>query len=595
MKANTKTYSASTVLLPSDSEDKHRGSCRDRHLALRFSYGLFLIMGIALCSCSRADNAGFEYGSIYSPTCTPAFQKANGVGNIDYDWGLWGHNLGKALGPNLPDEAFAFDGKRRNRDQYCFSSEQVYRRLVNFILNEYGDGTQAPSRFVIMPNDNSLVCQCARCKAAGNTLTSATPAVSRLITRLAKRFPHHTFFTSSYASVKEPPKDRMPGNVGVIISAMDLPYTAEFEGKTATKAFENLLDRWKKTVGKIYIWDYMRNFDDYLSPYPCLGILQGRFKRYLAQGVSGVILNGSGDDYAAFDDMQTSVLAKLLKNPDQDIASLVREYYAKYYPVSGKAVADYYLSLEDMAVKDPEGIPYYGGIGDEVKAYLKPSAFLEFNGQLDRASKSIKGDERHRLSMLLTGFNYTQLELIRAGLEKYDPENVETCLIDLEGAKELKDMKVYREAHGLLSDYIRYYRSYPPKRIHSDKVTCNVSALTDGLEGSAYDYHTNWVISPKKTPSYIVSAYGSLSQLSLGCLQAPVWHIYAPARIEILENGKQTGVVSQPSEKRPQSGGDFQHLTYILPLKGNGKGQIELRIIAPEKDGRVTVACDEIH
>ncbi|MCO6026583.1 hypothetical protein NG821_12180, partial [Prevotella cerevisiae] len=64
---------------------------------IKLSYGLLLIVEMALCSCSRAANAGFEYGSIYSPTCTPDFQKANGVGNIDYDWGLWGHNLGKAL------------------------------------------------------------------------------------------------------------------------------------------------------------------------------------------------------------------------------------------------------------------------------------------------------------------------------------------------------------------------------------------------------------------------------------------------------------------------------------------------------------------
>jgi hypothetical protein len=591
MQANIKIYSALTALLSSDSE---RSTKRGRNLNLRFSPVLFWVFALTLSSCSKASNIGFEYGSIYSPSCTPAFQKTWHVGNIDYDWGLWGHNLGKALGTGLSEKAFAFDGKVRNHSQFCFSSDQLYQRLVDFILNAYGDGTQSPSRFVIMPNDNSIVCQCSLCKAAGNTKTSATPAVTQLIVRLARRFPLHTFFTSSYASVKEPPAQKMPDNVGVIISAMDLPYSAQFDGKTATAAFEQLINRWKKTVNKIYIWDYMRNFDDYLSPYPCLGILQKRLKWYRQKGVSGVILNGSGDDYAAFDDMQTTVIAQLLKNPDLDITSLVKNYYSENYPLSGKGIADYYLSLEKKAMQAKNGLPYYGGIGDEVAIYLNPTAFLEFDHQLDKVSKTITGTERHQLNQLLTGFNYTQLELIRAGIMTYDAENVATCLINLEGAKELRNMKVYREAYGKLSDYIDYYRKYPPKKQLPEGLTCSIQALTDGLEGSAYDYHTNWVISPRTTTSYFVSIHGNHPSLTVGCLQAPVWHIYAPVQIELLQDGKQKAVVNHPSDTRPQGESDFLHLSYIMPLTGIQPGKIELRLIAPAREDRVTVACDEI-
>jgi hypothetical protein len=143
-----KIYSALTALLSSDSE---RSTKRGRNLNLRFSPVLFWVFALTLSSCSKASNIGFEYGSIYSPSCTPAFQKTWHVGNIDYDWGLWGHNLGKALGTGLSEKAFAFDGKVRNHSQFCFSSDQLYQRLVDFILNAYGDGTQSPSRFVIMP------------------------------------------------------------------------------------------------------------------------------------------------------------------------------------------------------------------------------------------------------------------------------------------------------------------------------------------------------------------------------------------------------------------------------------------------------------
>ena len=594
MSANIKTFSALKARLRLDSEHRSHNHNRNRDLMIRILYVSFLITGASLCSCSRADNTSFEYTSIYSPTCTPAFQKINHVGNIDYDWGLWGHNLQKALGCNLPQEIFAFDGEKRNQKQYCFSSKLLYQRFVDFILNKYGDGTQDPSRFVIMPNDNSIVCQCPLCKAAGNTEQSATPAVSKLIVRLARRFPHHTFFTSSYASVKDPPSEKMPANVGVIISAMSLPFSAKFEEDPATKVFETFLNKWKKTVNKIYVWDYMRNFDDYLSPYPCLGILQKRLKWYLSKNISGIILNGSGDNYSAFDDMQTSVLTQLMKNPEQNFSSLVREYYSEHYPISGKEIADYYLSLENRSIEAKSGLLYYGGICDEVQDYLTPQEFLMFERQLNKISKQVTGDERHRLNMLLTGFNFTQLELIRAGFENYDAETVATCLIDLEGAKELKNMKVYREAYGNLKDYINYYHSYPPKKHHTDGVTCNVAQLTDGLEGSAYDYHTNWVLSNKTITSYTISTH-TPQNLTIGFLQAPVWHIYAPVRIEIWQDGKLFTVVNKALETRPQGGKDFLRISYLMTLKGIRKDHpIELRIIAPQKEGRVTVACDEI-
>ena len=40
----------------------------------------------------------FEYRGIYSPTNSdPDFMAINASHNIDYDWGLWGHNLRKVL------------------------------------------------------------------------------------------------------------------------------------------------------------------------------------------------------------------------------------------------------------------------------------------------------------------------------------------------------------------------------------------------------------------------------------------------------------------------------------------------------------------
>lgn len=544
-----------------------------------------------------SSDAVFKYRSIYSPSNKNTdLMPIMGCGNIDYDWGLWGHNLGKVVG-SLPDNAYAFDGKSRNHDQYCFSSQALYDGIVKFILNDYGDGTKkGGTRFVIMPNDNDIVCQCPICKKTGNTITSATPAVSTLIEKLARRFPAHEFFTSSYASVIEPPSHKMPANVGVIISAIDLPFSSRFSTTKEAQAFSNLLNGWKDVVTSVYVWDYMRNFDDYLSPYPMLTIVQDRLKWYRKNGISGIIFNGSGEDYASFDDMQTFVLAALMINPETDIKTLVNNYYAKFYPKTGSLIAKYYLQLEQRAATSQHGIPIYGGIADEMATYLDPDSFNVFFTDLDKASKKITGDERQRVSKLLTGLNFTALEMMRTPKVKYDNEKVALYLENLQEAKGLKDMAHYREAFGDLDTYRSYYAAHRPFKAPYVGIHCiNAPTMTDGYIGSAYDYHTNWTVTKTQDAVYKLSIDKSKGTLSIGCLDAERWHIYAPIAIELWQNGKKIATVTRPETIEPDADSKFRRMTYRLPFSGIKKElPVEIHIKAPSQPGRVTTACDEI-
>ena len=80
---------------------------------IRFEVGDIPPPSVAIADDGEGDFP-FEYRSIYSPSNrNEDLMPILGCGNIDYDWALWGHNLGKALGENLPDDAFALvDGAR---------------------------------------------------------------------------------------------------------------------------------------------------------------------------------------------------------------------------------------------------------------------------------------------------------------------------------------------------------------------------------------------------------------------------------------------------------------------------------------------------
>lgn len=412
-----------------------------------------IISLLLLSSCSEAARPvakPFEYRALCTPTnANPKEFDLDSTNNVDYDWSLWGHNLWKVVGKDAPDEVYAIVNGQRDRSQFCFSSQRLYTILDEWIIDQWGT---KGGRFTIMPADNKKVCQCERCKAAGNTEQSATPAVAALMTRLAKKYPDHQFFLTAYHTTKTPPTAQMPKNAGVMLSTMDIPMRFVFEQSGGYHKFDMMVKAWKKVTPLLYVWEYDRNFDDYLTPYPCLMIMQQRLRYYQSVGITGVFINGSGDDYSTFDDVQSYVLSRLLLNVDEDVEKLVREFYDRFYPVCGRFIADYYLSLEKDLRRSNHVMPYYGTMAETTASYLDPQAFTDFWISLDKKSKSVEGTERQLINQMLTAMAYTRLQL-----RPTEDERAELILI-LKEYKSVPRLLNYKETKGSLEDYLKKYQ-----------------------------------------------------------------------------------------------------------------------------------------
>ena len=211
-------------------------------------------------------------------------------------------------------------------------------------------------------------------------------------------------------------------------------------------------------------------------------------------------------------------------------------------------------------------------------------------------SKGIVGDERRKLNILLTGFNYTQLELIRASYIPYNAEYRADCLNNLEGGISYNLITHYREGHGKLSDYIAYSRSNKPKVGKYKSFVCsNEPLMSDGYIGSAYDYHVNWVHSSTLTTDYKCMVDQSNGVLTIGCLLAPIWHIYAPKTVQVWQGARLIAETDIPYAHTPDGDSELQRLLYRMPVKKLQPNKpFDVRIILPNIQGKVAVACDEI-
>lgn len=579
-------------------------------------YNILIILAtFILVSCTSFDvqAQNFEWISIYSPSAKdksmPDIDKAC---DIDNDWELWGHNLHKNLG-DIKDAHALVDGKLTD-EQLCFTSEALYKATVEYIIDNFGEGTDTQhARITIMPDDNNMVCMCEKCKKKGNSPDNATPAVTAFLEKIAKRFPKHLFFTSAYATTKLAPNHRLPENIGVFLSAIDIPMRQKFRETRGFKDFDNSIEAWKKATHRIYVWEYARNFDDYLTPYPCLSLLKERLDYYREQSVKGVFINGSGDCYSSFDDIYTYVILHMLLDSNASVEALLSQYTHKLYPETADMILPYLKAIENEAVKRNRTLSFYGGITDSEQAFLDVNAFEKFWVTLDKKSKSVKGAERKRLNVLLTALNFTRLEILRSRA-KLDKAAVADALDVMRGYAEAPSMQNYREANGSLEEYIRIWEKQPMKVENEDfiihtKVRCSdlgedaasPTILTDSRYGMPTDYHTNWVVSGSDTWDITVTMPSMLSlesnkTLYLGFLLAPRWRMYIPSSIVVYsDSGKEIGTYTIADADQVIDNTVFKRETISIPLKGSGNtASIRITLKRPTLNKRATIACDEI-
>ena len=389
---------------------------------------------------------------------------------------------------------------------------------------------------------------------------------------------------------------------------MALPLVADDGDKAvsarAAKAkdrFGQTIQMWQRSTDRVYVWDYMRNFDDYLTPYPCLHALQSRLRYYQQLGIRGVFFNGSGYDYASFDDVQTYVLAQLLLNPEADVDAGIHAYLGATYPVTGQLLEGYYTSLEAAAAGHV--LPWYGGMADAVAAGVDPTALNRFATQLEVASKKADVPERKKINELLTALAYPRLEALRQKAERPADATVAQLTSLLAAHTAFKDMANYREAQGDIDSYLSQWRLSYPWLGNSGRrpllgLRCleggaggqSVKVLGDGRQGFTTDYHTGWYITGAPQLCLLGQGFQRTSvQLSLSFLYAPVWHIYLPSEVSVWQDdtccGRATVPVATDGRARvtlPATG--------LVPLK-----PIEIRIRQNDQaKGRVTLACDEI-
>ncbi|WP_407675516.1 DUF4838 domain-containing protein [Polaribacter glomeratus] len=578
-------------------------------------------MPIEFNYCSSPD---FEYREPYfSTNFDPNFRGWNRTNYLELEWGIWGHNLSKILKEySLPQTAYAQVGNQRVEDQFCFTSDTLFKYVNERIGSIYATDS-ALNKYMILPNDNDIVCTCNTCKAVGNTTTDAAPAVFNFLNSLARNHQELSFFTTAYVTVREIPKFKAATNVGIFYSTIHIQKGIPIEETKDFKDFEYDIKKWRNYVDNVFIWDYTVNFDNYFDIYPSIKVTQKNLKLYKKLGVNGVFLHGSEYDYSTFQDLKTTLFAKLLWDTTINVDQEINTYFHENFPKKlAGALTNYYTFIDNTFFLNKEELGIYSGINKSVKKYLDPKVFFSFYNEFDTNTEKNKYDKD--FLKIATALTFLKLEIMRDngvgtyGFATLDSENQiivknETILLldRLTAFSRASNLKTYNEVNYTIEDYIKSWRQNifryhkrkhffykKPFKVLSklDEDYKNIKTLNDAAFGLK-DYNTNWLICSVDNLVLKIDKeeIKQSKKITLSFLQDTKHAIFYPSVIEILDtNYKIIKRLKLPSEDENIG---TKEVSIDLPTKFDDEqlpNTFIVNIIRSNVVGKNALACDEI-
>jgi hypothetical protein len=517
--------------------------------------------------------------------------------SIDRDWGVWGHHMEVFFEGDIPEQSMALVNGKKVSDQFCFGANETFESIRQFVIDQYGYGEKASKWFMIAPNDNDLVCTCSICKKHGNSNSSATGALTFLVNRLSKEFPNHHFFTLAYRTSKNVSPVILEKNAGVFISTVDLPKKPKLDVKTKPVAdFLYNVKSWRSKTSQIYLWDYIANFDDYLTPLPLLERVHKQLLFFKHYGVNGLFLNGSGYDYSTFEGLYTYVLSALMVDSSLDAADLVRKYHQRFFPTTAALLTSYVLSMERSALSGNMETGIYTSFRSASESYFDGNKFEAFYNELTGLYKGLSGEEKKRVDKMLVGLSYTKAQL------SYHSGNLNETLLDrLSAYKNYTDMKKYKEEGGALKTYLDEWKllkqELPLKNkvenmlvheLRSGKIISEGNLLHDGVRGFLSDFNQGWMIAGEdiQVNTQIVD---STTQFRMRFLLNKKHGMKIPAKVEVFNDSNCIAVYNK---------GDFflsdTSATLEKRLQIHKSAKIGLKIYISKDEKKSIIACDEI-
>ena len=290
-------------------------------------------------------------------------------GGVEGYWGV--HTFYPLLSPaeffdTHPEYSSLIDGERiHDRAQLCLTNPEV----LNIITDRLREKMRAlPGNLIysVSQNDWRQPCQCENCQAiAVKEESEAGPMlwfVNQVAERVEEEFPDKLIGTLAYQYTRKPPKHIRPrDNVVIRFCSIECCFAHDFKSCPENVDFLEDLEQWSRIADKIYVWDYVVNFSNYVMPFPNFNVLQSNIQTFRDNNAIGIMEQGAYQSRGGeFAELKAYLISKLLWNPEADTEAIINDFMYGYYGRAGQHVRRYFDLCQDLVQPDTHMRIFFG-------------------------------------------------------------------------------------------------------------------------------------------------------------------------------------------------------------------------------------------
>lgn len=484
-------------------------------------------------------------------------------------WGSWVHTFNSLVPPEIyfkdHPEYYALRDGKRTPTQLCLTNPDVLKITIQSLRKEMASNPGA-KYWSVSQNDNGKYCMCDQCMAINNKEGSPSGSIINFVNQVAEQFPDRMISTLAYEYGRKAPANIIPRkNVNIMLCSIevrrDLPITLA-DDSTSISFVRDVKD-WGKIASDIIVWDYVIQFNNLISPFPNLQVLQPNIRFFIENGVTAMFEQGNREVGGEFSELRSYLISKLLWDPYANADTLMNDFLKGYYGAAARPIRQYIDLMREALISSGQPLRIFGSPVEAVTSYLTPALIEKYKMLFDEAEKSVAADpevlERVKIARLPLNFaimeqskrNYTgdQGVFIKTG-DKWVVRPEIRSMIDpfadlchRQGVTKVREWSTTPEAYR--SDMYRmFYQGRNEHLAFGKKVklvspdTTSISAaeakkLTDGIRASN-DSRNNWVDFQGKDLDAIIDLEKIQKVRHIECAfyQLAAWLSIVPAKVD---------------------------------------------------------------
>lgn len=309
-------------------------------------------------------------------------------------WGTWCHTFEGHVPParhfaSHPEYYALVDGKRIDNGQLCLTNPAVFDLVVEDVRRRMAAEPEATS-WSVSQNDCFRNCSCPSCSAIDKREGTPMGSLLEFVNRVAAVFPDKTISTLAYQYTRKPPRHLRPaGNVHIMLCGIECNRSRPIAEDPDSVTFRDDVESWARICDRIFIWDYVIQFANLVSPFPNLRVLAPNMRFFVEHHARGMFAQGNRERGGELAELRAWLLAKLEWDPSYDVDKGIDEFLAGFYGKAAGPIRAYLDLTHDTLEENGVALRIFEGPRDARETYLTEPLLVRYRGLFDEAERAV--------------------------------------------------------------------------------------------------------------------------------------------------------------------------------------------------------------